>query len=384
VVPTRAQRHSTRCFLFLLLLFLLLRQGIPVAKTRPVQNQVQAYQVRGRVPHAIDSTAQLTTAVLLDIPLASTLHVRLAYSTAICRFVNGLLDPAQQSRFALPMHILARSLNLPAPFVEARHAATHETLPSLALLRSLALRALEWLRENYWAAVGTGVRELVGDMVLLGRARAAVKAWRKFRRANPVRELNTGDSSVESREARAIILECAGVCTEYIEEDGLQAVVTALLEEKALIPSGAEKIKMMKGAKLLWVPFLAAMEKESGGFVEAVVGGIVEILCTAVEFPKTLLRVAKATRNVQLDHRHQENEVDEEYEYDTLEVMLKWVEYIYSPKQRVPGGLGMGLSVEGLIKQLLLRPNEWYSYSLRLILRPFTADKTHKELKIIW
>ena len=34
--------------------------------------------------------------------------------------------------------------------VDVRHEATHNELPSLALLRLAAGRALEWLRASYW------------------------------------------------------------------------------------------------------------------------------------------------------------------------------------------------------------------------------------------
>jgi len=48
---------------------------------------------------------------------------------------------------------LAQSLNLPPCFVEIRHAATHQELPSLAILRDMSQRALEWLRDNFWALI---------------------------------------------------------------------------------------------------------------------------------------------------------------------------------------------------------------------------------------
>lgn len=42
-------------------------------------------------------------------------------------------------------------LGVPASFVELRHEATHRDLPSLVVLRSAALRSLDWLWEFYWA-----------------------------------------------------------------------------------------------------------------------------------------------------------------------------------------------------------------------------------------
>ena len=138
------------------------------------------------------------------------------------------------------MHTLARNLNLPASFVEIRHAATHESLPSLAVLRTAASRALEWLWANYWVWVGATPN--VDDVqceepqdIQLSKARLLLKQWRKLRRENPTREIKHGENVPESREALAIMKECAAICAN---SEGLYAVVDAFLEEKALVPSG--------------------------------------------------------------------------------------------------------------------------------------------------
>lgn len=48
------------------------------------------------------------------------------------------------------MYAVAKSVGLPATFVELRHQATHEQLPSLTRLRSAAEKALDWIYEYYW------------------------------------------------------------------------------------------------------------------------------------------------------------------------------------------------------------------------------------------
>ncbi len=48
------------------------------------------------------------------------------------------------------MYALAKRLGLPATFVELRHQATHEQLPSLTRLRTAAHKALAWIWEYYW------------------------------------------------------------------------------------------------------------------------------------------------------------------------------------------------------------------------------------------
>lgn len=54
------------------------------------------------------------------------------------RFVNSLVDPLQTTYFARSMATLAAQLGLPLWFIEVRHAATHEDLPRLPVLRDAA------------------------------------------------------------------------------------------------------------------------------------------------------------------------------------------------------------------------------------------------------
>ena len=48
------------------------------------------------------------------------------------------------------MYAIAKSVGLPATFVELRHQVTHEQLPSLTRLRATAKKALEWIWDYYW------------------------------------------------------------------------------------------------------------------------------------------------------------------------------------------------------------------------------------------
>lgn len=132
-------------------------EGSRDARDRAIQ-RVKCYQSKGSqyLPHVIDSTAQITSAMLLDERKSDegnndTLAVRLTYAMALIRFVNGLLDPTQQSQFAIPLHTLAKKVGVSSWFVDLRHWGTHEReLPSLDMLRSAAKEALEWLWNHYW------------------------------------------------------------------------------------------------------------------------------------------------------------------------------------------------------------------------------------------
>ncbi|KOS18545.1 Pre-rRNA-processing protein las1 [Escovopsis weberi] len=117
---------------------------------------------RGNCPHMVESTALLMAAVLSDEAsatatanaAASTYAVRAAYSAAFSRFVTGLLDGHQEKLRKQSMYSLAKTIGLPATFVELRHQATHEQLPSLARLRFAAQKALLWIWGYYWKHLG--------------------------------------------------------------------------------------------------------------------------------------------------------------------------------------------------------------------------------------
>jgi ribosomal biogenesis protein LAS1 len=83
---------------------------------------------------------------LLDATSSNTQHAALAarqaYAAAIIRMVNGLVDPLQVGAYARSIASIAAQLGLPPWLVELRHAATHEDLPSLELLREAAREVL--------------------------------------------------------------------------------------------------------------------------------------------------------------------------------------------------------------------------------------------------
>ncbi|PBP15827.1 hypothetical protein BUE80_DR013477 [Diplocarpon rosae] len=113
--------------------------------------KVSVWTQRGNCPHLVESTAMLTAAVLNDVKGNATYCVRAAYAAAFCRFVTGLLDSHQDKRRKLSMYSIAKSIGLPATYVELRHQATHEELPSLAKLRAATQKALYWIWDCYWA-----------------------------------------------------------------------------------------------------------------------------------------------------------------------------------------------------------------------------------------
>ncbi|QRW00074.1 ABC transporter transmembrane region [Ceratobasidium sp. AG-Ba] len=88
--------------------------------------------------------------MLLEPSNSSSATLRQIYALAIIRFVNGLVDPLQQSAFARPIYSLAAQIGLPAWIVELRHRSTHEDLPSLEVLREASHEAMDWLLNRYF------------------------------------------------------------------------------------------------------------------------------------------------------------------------------------------------------------------------------------------
>ena len=206
---------------------------------------MKAWLVRGRLPHAIESTAQLTDALLHDEVGGPQLVFQLAFATAICRFVNGLLDPAQKSHFAVPMHTLARNLGLPASFVEIRHAATHEVLPSMTILRKACTRALDWLWANYWKfidaenddnasanKISTGVQSL--HNVQQSRIKMLLAHWKANKKDELEKYPLLSGSTRHDKDDSTILQDIAVACTE---EEGTEILVDCLLNKEVLLVS---------------------------------------------------------------------------------------------------------------------------------------------------
>ncbi|KAG2023139.1 LAS1 [Coprinopsis cinerea AmutBmut pab1-1] len=115
-------------------------------------NRLSAWKAITPLPHALDSTLAILVVVNQDRfqTQGATLPLRQSYATAIIRLVNGLVDPLQLGAFARSIASIAKQLGLPSWLVELRHAATHEELPSLPVLREAARQSLSWLLHNYF------------------------------------------------------------------------------------------------------------------------------------------------------------------------------------------------------------------------------------------
>ncbi|KAM0345204.1 hypothetical protein ACHAPU_006841 [Fusarium lateritium] len=139
-------------------------RGTDNKETRKRQHQAVArvlmWVQRGNCPHMVESTALLMAAMLSDQEAAATENAALSasirgtYSAAFSRFVTGLLDSHQDKQRKQSMYSIAKTIGLPATFVELRHQSTHEQLPSLTKLRTATKKALLWIWDYYWKQLG--------------------------------------------------------------------------------------------------------------------------------------------------------------------------------------------------------------------------------------
>ena len=83
--------------------------------------------------------------------------------------MTGLLDGHQDKRRKLSMYYIAKTIGLPATYVELRHQATHEELPSLSKLRTATQKALRWIWDYYWAQLPSAANESSDCKTVLSR-----------------------------------------------------------------------------------------------------------------------------------------------------------------------------------------------------------------------
>ncbi|KAF9270560.1 Las1-domain-containing protein [Marasmius fiardii PR-910] len=116
-------------------------------------NRLAAWKAITPLPHALESTHEILSVIVQDSNnegCSFFLPLRQGYAAAIIRFVNGLVDPLQLGVYARSIAAIASQLDIPIWIVELRHAATHEGLPSLEVLREGARQSMSWLLHNYW------------------------------------------------------------------------------------------------------------------------------------------------------------------------------------------------------------------------------------------
>ncbi|GES98618.1 Las1-domain-containing protein [Rhizophagus clarus] len=233
--------------------------------------RVKAWSSRGKVPHAVVSTAAFVEVSLRDefrYENISNHELRLLYSMVFIRFVNGMVDPVQQGTFALSISSIAVKLNMPLWFVEVRHAGTHEHLPSLQILRNGCRQALQWLNENYWSSQ----KPLQSTQV--NKIRSLILQHKELRKE----DINGNNNRDSSRKIMGKIMEL--ISEEYISE----SIIPVLLEPGFLVPMAKKKralaqdLSLLPESKKIWDVMLQAFDKEWDTFGNELILKMLEVL----------------------------------------------------------------------------------------------------------
>lgn len=208
----------------------------------------KAYQVRGHLPASIHLTALVVAARHNDVPQNDLYAIRQTYAMAIIRLVNEILDSAQIGRVAAPLHALARDLKLPSSFVELRHAATHEEMPTIYLLRDMSLRAMDWLWDAYWSknrpkrapdADSEPPTPTSSESPAPDSVKDLFRAWRRLRRKDVSADIDSASAQ--------IIAEIAAAPADV--------VVDVALNRNILLPTATSASVVIP----LWGPLLVAL-----------------------------------------------------------------------------------------------------------------------------
>ncbi|KAF9458734.1 Las1-like-domain-containing protein [Collybia nuda] len=283
-------------------------------------NRLSAWRAITHLPHALESTLSLLVVIAQDQATHSQLSLRQSYSTAIIRLVNGLVDPLQHGAYARSIASIANQLGLPTWLVELRHAATHEDLPGIELLREAAREAMNWLLNNYFLPTTnpssineTQQHTLRSVMPILKRYKTIHKIT--IRDVSLTSQYKTTISTI-LKDVERWIAEAKVAANVAVGEIGwdssspdslldsgemdakekwaLEKLCDALLQNGALVPLSKRKRDFPVGSfsppefsLLLWNPLLHHLQTLHTGFLAILVGRIISHLLSDPNSPKT-------------------------------------------------------------------------------------------------
>ncbi|KAJ9061807.1 rRNA-processing protein las1 [Entomophthora muscae] len=215
--------------------------------------RVKAWIQRCKTPAYVETTASLIEVQLFDqtrdISVGDDL-VRLMYSMAFIRFVNGMIDPHKRNNHVASMFKIAGDMDFPLYHIHLRHQATHEDLPPLHALRDATSEALEWLDLNRWIKKPTA--KLSDD---------DIKKWLNSYKLTS-KALAKGSS--RTHEKTMASMELLSVDGQRITPE-LSQLIPILLEEGNMVPLRKKKrpsldqIELDEGHIKIWTPLVLTL-----------------------------------------------------------------------------------------------------------------------------
>ncbi|KAK5149150.1 hypothetical protein LTR04_007412 [Oleoguttula sp. CCFEE 6159] len=201
-------------------------------------------------------------------------------------FVTGFCDIGRNksNRVEKSMYEIARELDMPASFVELRHEATHDELPTLQRLQCNNEDALKWLWQYYWAKIDSPLPVLseasiceantIDSKALAHELQTALKDFLSQRldllRAGTAAAMKSKDLT------SAACLECVRTC--HNDRRRLEVFVSVLLGEKIIIPSGRALGDNMNGAFMVWDDLLCKLVRHQRRFLRIFVTRMVHLM----------------------------------------------------------------------------------------------------------
>ncbi|XP_014505143.1 uncharacterized protein LOC106765146 isoform X2 [Vigna radiata var. radiata] len=120
--------------------------------------RISTWRSRGSLPVLIEVTASIIEIQLKDsyfrqdqLNEASLSEEMLAmlYCMAIMRLVNCAVEKTRKKEVA-SIAVAADAIGIPRMLIDIRHEGSHRELPSLKIVRTASVKALDWLKSYYW------------------------------------------------------------------------------------------------------------------------------------------------------------------------------------------------------------------------------------------
>ncbi|XP_047162601.1 uncharacterized protein LOC124832444 isoform X2 [Vigna umbellata] len=120
--------------------------------------RISTWRSRGSLPVLIEVTASIIEIQLKDsyfrqdqLNEASLSEEMLSmlYCMAIMRLVNCAVEKTRKKEVA-SIAVAADAIGIPRMLIDIRHEGSHRELPSLKIVRSASVKALDWLKSYYW------------------------------------------------------------------------------------------------------------------------------------------------------------------------------------------------------------------------------------------
>ncbi|KNA25104.1 hypothetical protein SOVF_009130 [Spinacia oleracea] len=135
--------------------------------------RIAAWRCRGCLPVVIEVSASIVEIQQKDHHFSEGFSngaseseevLAMLYTMAIMRLVNAVIEKTRKKE-EMSIAEAAAKINMPHMLIDIRHEGSHRELPSLRLLRSASIKALNWLKSYYWDSQKNAIPYQSGESV---------------------------------------------------------------------------------------------------------------------------------------------------------------------------------------------------------------------------